>query len=305
MGNYVYCYGMIAVSSSFLLEGEFLKPDQYSEIKAHYRFAGGETGTCAAVLASLGENVKIDGTYIGYNAAPLIREFYKGKTVCLDSLHFDYSYEGMEDYVIIAGDVRSPMGTFGKFYSEAYKSGVRLWNKPKEEDIANCKAAAIDDFFRDDSELAAKYCVKHGKPYVTIDCAYDGYIHRNSAVSVISGEGIENRYRGKTREELFPLFCENGGGLTIITNGGKPFMYGRKGENPKIFEPYKVNVVSTLGAGDSFKAGCAYGVSKGMSDGELVRFASACAAAAISRYPLQLAPPTVEEIEKIIRSSRC
>lgn len=301
MDNYLYCYGMITVSSSFLLEGGFIKPDEYSEIKAHYRFAGGETGTCATVLSALGENVKIDGTYIGYNAASLIRDFYKDKTVDLNSLHFDDSYEGMEDYVIIADDVRSPMGTFGKFYSEAYNSGVRLWNKPKEEDIANCKAAAIDDFFWDDSELAAKYCVKHGKPYVTIDCTYDSYIHRNSAVSVISGEGIENHYRGRTREELFPLFCENGSGLTIITNGGKPFMYGRKGENPKIFKPYKVNVVSTLGAGDSFKAGCIYALSKGMVDDELVRFASACAAVAISRYPLQLDPPTISEIEKLMK----
>lgn len=301
MENYVYCYGMIVISSSFLLEGEFIKPDEYSEIKAHYRFAGGETGTCATVLASLGENVKIDGTYIGYNAAPLVREFYNNKTVDLSSLTFDGSYEGLEDYVIVADDVRSPMGTFGRFYSEAYKSGVRLWNKPKEEDIANCNAAAIDDFFWDDSELAAKYCVKHGKPYVTIDCGYDSYIHKNSAVSVISGEGVENRYPGMTREELFPLFGENGGGLTIITNGGKPFMYGRKGESPKIFEPYKTNVVSTLGAGDSFKAGCTYALSKGFDDDKLVRFASACAAVAISRYPLQLNPPTVSEIEKIMQ----
>lgn len=39
MDNYLYCYGMITVSSSFLLEGGFIKPDEYSEIKAHYRFA--------------------------------------------------------------------------------------------------------------------------------------------------------------------------------------------------------------------------------------------------------------------------
>lgn len=78
-------------------------------------------------------------------------------------------------------------------------------------------------------------------------------------------------------------------------------MYGRNGESPKIFEPYKVNVVSTLGAGDSFKAGCIYALSKGMVDDELVRFASACAAVAISRYPLQLDPPTISEIEKLMK----
>ena len=34
----------------------------------------------------------------------------------------------------------------------------------------------------------------------------------------------------------------------------------------------------------------------GMDDDALVRFASACAAVAISRYPMQLQPPTLEEL---------
>ena len=96
------------------------------------------------------------------------------------------------------------------------------------------------------------------------------------------------------------MFQENGNGLTIITNGGKEFCYGRKGGEIKSFQPYKVDVKSTLGAGDSFKAGCTYALAMGMNDDELVRFASACAAAAISRFPLQLDPPTVSETEKMM-----
>ena len=297
----IYLYGMIAGSNSFLLN-EFPKPDEYSEIRQSYRFPGGETGTCATVLASLGADVKIDGNHIGRNVAPLVKEFYKNISVDIDSLYFDDSYEGLEDHVWISGDARTPFGTFGKFFSDAYNTGNRRWNKPREADIAGCDAAAIDPFFWEDSDMAAEYCLKHGKPYVTIDCAYDSYIHRNSAVSVISGEGLQNTYPGKTRQELFPLFQENGAGLTIITNGGKEFFYGRKGGEIKSFTPYKVNVVSTLGAGDSFKAGCTYALAKGMSDDEIVSFASACAAAAISRYPLQLDPPTISEINKILNA---
>ncbi|MDE5577180.1 MAG: carbohydrate kinase family protein [Oscillospiraceae bacterium] len=305
MENYdVYCYGMIAGSHSFMIEGGFLTPDEYSELSASYSFPGGETGTCATVLAALGIKVKMDGTHIGYKTAPLVREFYSGKTVDISSLTFDGNFEGLEDYVIISGDTRTPMGMFGKFFSEAYSSGTRHWNKPKEEDIIRCKAAAVDSFFWDDSDLAAEYCVKHGKPYVTIDCKYDSYIHRHSAVSVISGEGIQNNYPDMTREELFPLFQENGGGLTVITNGRKDFFYARRGGEAKRFSPFKVNAVSTLGAGDSFKAGCAYALLKGMSDDELVTFASACSAAAISRYPLQLYPPTLDEIGGIIGSRK-
>ena len=38
----------------------------------------------------------------------------------------------------------------------------------------------------------------------------------------------------------------------------------------------------------------------GMSDDEIVRFASACAGVAVSRYPMQLDPPTLREIEELI-----
>lgn len=291
---------MIVYSNSFLLS-EFVKPDEYSEIQESYSFPGGETGTCATVLSSLGVNVTLNGNHIGRKIEPLVRNFYKDKSVNLDYLYFDENYEGIEDYVLIANDTRTPMGTFQKFYASASNDGLRRWNKPKEEEMLNCDAAAIDPYFMDDSDLAAELCVKHEIPYVTIDCKYNSFMHQNSAVSVISGEGIQNHYPGKTREELFPLFQEDGGGLTIITNGGKEFFYGRKGGKIKSFQPFKVDVVSTLGAGDTFKAGCTYALSMGMNDDELVKFASACSAVAISRYPSQLNPPTIAEINNLIK----
>lgn len=58
----------------------------------------------------------MDGTHIGCNAAPVVKDFYKNKSVNLDSLYFDDSYECLEDYVIIAGDKRTSMGTFSDFF---------------------------------------------------------------------------------------------------------------------------------------------------------------------------------------------
>lgn len=295
----LYLYGMILASNSFRLN-EFVKPDEYSEIEESYRFIGGETGAAATILSSLGAEIVLDGNHIGRNVAPLLKSFYKDKPVNMDSVFFDENYDGLEDYILISGDVRTPFGHFGHYFGEAFNGGFRHWNKPKESDIEKCDTAAIDPFFGEESELAAEFCVKHGKPYVTIDCKYDSCMHKNSAVSVISGEFIRGNYPNMTREELFPLYAENSNGLTVITNGGKGFFYGRRGGEMKSFEPYKVNVVSTLGAGDSFKAGCTYALSKGMSDDELVKFASACAGACISRYPMQIDPPTLGDIEGII-----
>lgn len=296
MGQEIYLYGMILATSSFLLKDGFLQPDEYSEISKKYCLPGGETGTCATVLASLGANVRMDGNHIGTNVEPVLRKFYKDKSVCLDSLFFDPDYEGLEDYVVIADSVRSPMGMFHQYYS----SGENRWNMPKEEDIEKCLVAGIDPYFEEATQLAAQYCVKHGKPYVTVDCEYDSYLHKHAAVSVISGECIKDHYDGMTREELFPLFQENSDGLTIITHGGNRFTYGRRGGEVKYFEPYKVNVVSTLGAGDTYKAGCVYALSQGMSDDDIVKFASACSAVAISRFPIPLNPPTLPEIQALM-----
>lgn len=294
----VYMHGQVLGTHSFLLKGEFLQPDEYSEIKAKYFLPGGETGTAATVLASLGVNVKIDGTHIGTEVAPLLKNFYKDKTVDLSSLYFDPDYEGLMDYVVISGLVRSPMGVFGSLYE---KDAKKRWSMPKEEDIANCTVGAIDPFFLEETQAAAELFVKHKKPFVTIDCRHDSYLHQHCAVNVVSKEctGCE-QYKDKSVEEIYQLLTDTTDGLVIITRGEKEMLYGRKGQPMKKMKPFSVEVKSTLGAGDTFKAGCVYGLLNNMSDDELVRFASACSAIAISRFPLPLNPPTLEEVEKLL-----
>ena len=296
----IYMHGQILGTHSFLLKGEFLQPDEYSEIKAKYFLPGGETGTAATVLSSLGANVKIDGTHIGTEVAPLLKEFYKDKSVDLSSLYFDENYEGLMDYVVIAGLVRSPMGVFQSLYEEGAK---KRWNMPKEADIAECKAAAIDPFFLEETQAAAELCVKHNKPFVTIDSRHDSYLHKHCEINVVSKEctGCEE-YRNKSIEEIYQLLTDTTEGLVIITRGEKDMIYGRKGQPMKSMKPFSVEVKSTLGAGDTFKAGCVYGLLKGMTDDEIVRFASACSAIAISRFPLPLNPPTMDEVEKLINA---
>ena len=75
-------------------------------------------------------------------------------------------------------------------------------------------------------------------------------------------------------ESVMELMQQETDGLTIITQGGDEMLYGRKGEEIHRLKPFSVEVRSTLGAGDTFKAGCVYGVLHGMKDDDLVRFAS-------------------------------
>lgn len=297
-GNDVYLHGQILGTHSFLLKDGFLEPDEYAEIKEKYFLPGGETGTAATVLASLGVNVKIDGTHIGTAVAPLIKEFYKDKTVDLSSLYFDPVYEGLMDYVVIAGLVRSPMGMFQALYEPG---AVKRWSMPKEEDVIACKVAAIDPYFFEETQTVAELCKKHQKPYVTIDCRHDTYLHKNSAINVISKECTCRYYEdGMTVEDIYQLMTAGTDGLVIITSGEKDMIYGRKGQPMNRMKPFAVEVRSTLGAGDTFKAGCIYGLLNNLPDGELVRFASACSAIAISRFPLPLNPPTLDEVNSLL-----
>ena len=293
----VYLYGQILGTHSFLLKDGFLQPDEYSEIKDQYFLPGGETGTAATVLDSLGVFVRMDGTWIGTAVAPMLKSFYEDKKVDLSAVHFWEDDPGVMDYVVIAGLVRSPMGRFQTLFS----SGKRWWSIPKEEDIAGCKAAAIDPFFGEETMLAAKICKKLDIPYVTIDCRHDSELHRNAAVNVVSKECTSQHYAGMQPEEIMKLMLAETDGLTIITQGGGDMLYARKGEEIHRMKPFSVEVKSTLGAGDTFKAGCTYGILHGMKDDELVRFASACSAIAISRFPLPLNPPRLEEVKQLIK----
>lgn len=294
----VYLHGQILGTHSFWLKDGFLQPDEYSEIREKYFLPGGETGTAATVLASFGVSVKMDGTHIGTAVAPLIKEFYKDKSVDLSSLYFDPSYEGLMDYVVIAGLVRSPMGTFQALYEPG---AVKRWNMPKEEDIAECRVAGIDPYFMEATEEVMELCRKHDKPYVTIDCRHDSALHQHAAINVVSKECTCHYLKdGLSMEDIYQLLVESTDGLVIITSGEKEIIYGRKGQPMKTRKPLSVEVKSTLGAGDTFKAGCIYGLLHGMSDDELVRFASACSAVAISRFPLPLNPPTLEEVKALL-----
>lgn len=225
----------------------------------------------------------------------MLKAFYKDKPVDLSSLTFTEE-PGVMDYVVIAGLVRSPMGRFQTLFS----SGKRWWSIPKEEDIAGCKAAAVDPYFGGESLLAAELCRRHGVPFVTIDSPHDSALHRQAAVNVVSKECTAQHYAGMAPEAVMEKMQQETDGLTIITQGGGDMLYGRKGGPVRRMKPFRVEVKSTLGAGDTFKAGCVYGLLQGMGDDELVRFASACSAIAISRFPLPLNPPAMAEVRALI-----
>ncbi|NLV35204.1 MAG: carbohydrate kinase family protein [Clostridiaceae bacterium] len=298
--NDVYLYGMILITNSFLLRDAYPEPDTYGEITQKYSLPGGETGTCATVLANYGCSVIMDGTYMGKNTYPQILKFYQDKSVDTSRLFFEADYDGLEDYVLIDKNTRTPFGTFAQYYSD----GLKRWNRPLDEDIIASRVAGIDPWFEDQTLKVSRICKANGIPYVTIDCPYDSELHQNSSINVISNEFISTNYKDADRSSLFEKYISNTEGLVFFTLGSKDIMYGRKGQVPRHFKPYTIDVVSTLGAGDCFKAGCVYALLQNMSDEDTVRFAAATAACACSVFPLPLNPPTLEKVRALQASQR-
>ena len=290
-----YLFGQILMTTSLLLKEGMPPRDGYGELQARYRLIGGETAVCAAVLDSLGCTVRMQGSWLGKNTRDGVLGYFEGRNVDVSLLTVDDSFDGVEDVVLVDGDARTCFGMFGALQGpEGYR-----WDTPTAGDLRGCRVAAVDPYFRGASENTARLCVEMGIPYVTLDCDADNYIARHAAVNALSGEFLRDRYPGAERETLFATYAQQAEGLTIFTAGSRELLYGRRGGPVHRARPYRVKVESTLGAGDTFKAGCTYALLKEMDDAATVDFASACAASAIMRFPIPLNLPTLEGVAAV------
>ena len=213
---------------------------------------------------------------------------------------YDPDFEGLEDIVFIDQSSRTSFGRFCAFYDD---KSVRRWNSPNEDAIRQASVVGLDPFFFEDSVRAAELCGKHNVRFVTVDCEFETAVHAMSAVNILSAEFIRDHYPKQNLESLFTEYVERTSGLVIFTFGADELWFGRAGQGMQRFTPYQVDVKSTLGAGDSFRAGAIYAISNGLDDPALVRFASATAAAACSAYPIAEDPPSVARVSEIAGES--
>ena len=295
----IYLYGMVCKSTAFLLFDKFPEANSYNELKEKYSFPGGETGMASTILSSLGLTVKMDGNHMGYNTADFIKKYYDKIGVDISSMYCDPDYEGIEDHIIIGKDTRAIFGMFGAYFKDYFEKNIIRWNTPLEEDIIGVKAAGIDPFFDKESLMAAQYCFKHNVPFVTIDEKPNNGVCNLASIIAVSSEYIRDwmpeYYSNEGKVNLIKKFAETSKALVILTDGSDDMFYGRNGE-VKTMQVKKVETVSTLGAGDTFKAGCVYGLSQGWDDEKIIGFASSCAAVACTKFPLAFNPPKLDEV---------
>jgi sugar/nucleoside kinase (ribokinase family) len=295
----IYLYGMTVLSTIHLLAGPYPEADSYQEIKETYILPGGETANSAIVLANLGCKVKIDGPFLGEKTRADVLNFCKKYDIDCSGLYFDPSFAGVQDLVFIDKHSRTVFGRFAQYFD-----GQKRWSQPDQAAIGSAKIVSLDPFFGEESILAAKYCQELGKEYVTIDCKPEDQIHTNASATIISNEYIRNNFPDADIRDLMERYTANSSGLVIFTSGSRDICYRRRGEAVKKVAPFRVDVKSTLGAGDTFRAGVVYGVLNKMDDERIVKFAAATAASVCARFPMALNPPELAEIVGLMEGKR-
>ena len=76
------------------------------------------------------------------------------------------------------------------------------------------------------------------------------------------------------------------------------------GESEVFLSPYKVEVTSTIGAGDGFASGFLYALLRGMTVGDCLHYGNAAAAIVVSRLSCSEAMPTLAEVERLIEEQK-
>jgi sugar/nucleoside kinase (ribokinase family) len=296
----VYLYGMISASTVYVLDEKFTypQPNQYAEIGKCLPSLGGEAVNSAIMLSKLGIKSKLDGNWINPKKADVIFDILKPYDIDTSRLTVRENY-GTEEIVITDKDTRTVFGNYAAFHS-----GEKQWNTPQEEDIQGATMVAIDPYFKVEAPIIAKWCVKHGKPYVTIDCKYEDFLTQNAEAVIISHELRDQAYPEANMTEIFEKYLDHCKGLIIFTFGSDELWFGRKGQSIQKSKPYKIKPVDTTGAGDTFRAGIMYGLMKSMDDEATIQFASAVAACVCLTIPHSLNAPGLEGVLKFMEENK-
>lgn len=140
------------------------------------------------------------------------------------------------------------------------------------------------------SPAEAGLAIRLALPYVDI------LIGNQGELKLSAGEDDLDRAIAKIKGIGVPVLVSKLGdeGTRILTrDGGVTYL-----------PPYRVQVATTIGAGDGFASGFLYAYIKGKSLTDCLHYGNAAAAIVVSRVPCSEAMPTLEEVETMIRDQK-
>ena len=287
----VFSFGVVSSSTLYKIRGAFPAPEGYAEIDDVRHMTGGEAANSSVVLARLGAQVKLDGSWLGADeSGRRTKALLTDCQIDTSRLPLRKGYKGVQEVVFAAQGTRTIFGNYRRLLEDA------AWNMPHENDIAQAKVICLDPFFSQPASRVAEIAFNADIPVVTVDCQYDDPLLRHTAAVVIAESFIRDNYAKREPEDLFREYQAATCGQVIFTFGDAPVWYARPDEAVKFFQPYAVDPVDTTGGGDSFRAGIVFGFLKGWDEDKTIDFAAAVAAMTCARFPGVLNAPTCDEV---------
>lgn len=157
------------------------------------------------------------------------------------------------------------------------------------------------------AELARKYgkivilnpAPAQNLPAKLLECT--DYITPNlSELGLLTGHEVSDGAWESAVEELL----NSGPGQVVVTLGAEGSAYMSRDGTVKREPAYRVSVVDTTGAGDTFNGSLAYALGMGAKLGEALSFAGAASALSVTKLGAQAGMPTYEEVTKFIRGEK-
>jgi len=308
----VYCFGLIASGVLHRIKGNFPSPDGYAEIIESFENHTGEATGAALVLARLGVSVTLDGNWIGDNAAcRRTLEFLHSRGIDCSGLIVKPGYQGAFEFAFSNGETRT---VFGRYTDLLFTHPQ--WEAPRFDRLRAAKVVCVDPAFGEATLEVARAANAAGLPLVTCDARADSLLAALADVIAVSGEMRAREYPETVGDEaararVFDDYLERCRGLVVFTAGGRPIWYGRGKGQPSApgraatgarheLPSFKVEVVDSAGAGDSFRGGLIFGLLQDWPDEDTVRFASAVSAMVCTRTPGCVNPPSRDELRAFL-----
>lgn len=297
----VYAFGHVSTGRILRLKDSFPAPDGYGEVVEDLENHSGEATGSALVLAKLGLSVRLEGNWIGDNE-PCRRtlELLRERGIDVSGLRVEPGYAGVREIVIADGETRT---VFGRYCDLLFTT--RQWDMPTVDRMRGAKLAIVDPSFGEATLAVTRGATELGIPLSTCDTPPEGELAQSATILVISNEFLRREFagaehHGKKRESLFRRYLDACPGLVVFTSGSGMVRYGRAGKDLGGDEPFRVDVIDSAGAGDSFRGGLSWALLQGKNDRDAIRFASAVAGLVCTTTPGCLHPPSLAQVEELI-----
>jgi ribokinase len=294
----VVCYGTISVDNVTYLP-YLPTPKRDTPAFGEYDELGGEALRVAIPLASWGLRVLVVGNHIGTDrkADFILQELAR--------------YPGIDTrYVRQDSGVSTPfIRTLVTPDGDRSRITYHFEQIPKvelgREIMASGRILSVDAYGRGERDRAAAVARSLGKVVISADAIWPQYpLAGISDAVIISRVWLQCNFPGVFEYDHALDLQAMGAGVVIITDGARPVLVVRPDGSPFGVEAYHIDkVVATSGAGDLFKAGVIYGwLRQDWSLEKKVRFACAASGLYCRREPTAELPPTLDQIDALMRA---